>query len=551
MICIVLSNNKHFEFCAGLPGVQTRRKAYEKTIEAVLTESAMEFQKMQQSLGNMQGTAVADTRADSGLIKADSADLQAVQTPLPASRKRKFSSDNEELDTYSKTIRGSLQAMQARIVAETGAQKGVPCSRKDDARKWRCPLMAMEGHTLCEHHKTLQLRKRVKKQEESKLARRSEGKETKAEPCLTTTDKEDMVVGLGGVHAVEALMDLQSCRREAEYHGVVQPRRISFHNTVDEAEAMEEDAAAASPNELEAESSEFFMNFSSSKAVPTTTTPNGTSSRKSQTPSDGEPDEAHRNAHYERAIPGSLKALQAKILAESGAQSGVRCARKDGSNDSSRKWQCPLDALPGHTLCQHHSLLKERKRARYAAAKKKKDEMKLAGGPSRGPDTTTAMGLPVRTTQFDALPAHKSSEKEEESHQEEPMRKSRLKDRSPVADEPIDPDESTDTEDEHVVEPADPTSIPKPTDPAAAAAAAADDDDNPVTTERLLPQVFKNAPKKRYVAAKKTAATVDVVKEKSQERETSPLIRPPTIPPLPAMYGVRRKAVKNRSLLSL
>lgn len=395
-MCIVLSNT-HFGFCVDFPGVQTRRKAYERSIEAILTESAIEFQKMQQSLGNMQVTGVSDTRADSTFIKADPADSQATQTPLPTSRKRKSSSDNEELDTHSKTIRGSLQAMQARIVAETGVQKGVPCSRKDDARRWRCPLMAMEGHTLCEHHKTLQLRKRVKKQEESKLARRSGGKETtltEAEPCLTT-DKEDIVGGLGGVHAVEALMDLQGRVREGEYLGVVQPRRISFHNTVDEAEAMEEDAA---PNQIEEAESEVFMNsffktvHTATNTTTTTPTNNGTS-RESQISSDVEPEEVHRNVYHERAIPGSL-------------------------NDV----------------------------------------------PPKGPGN---------------------------------------------------------------------------------------DDSNNVIAERLLPQVFKNAPKKRYVAAKKTVVNVDVVKEKSQERETSPLIRPPTIPPLPAMYGMRRKAIKNRSLLLL
>ena len=510
----------------------------------------MEFQKMQQSLGKLQVTAASDTKVDSTFIKADSVDSLSTQTPLPTSRKRKSSSDNEELGMYSKTIRGSLQAMQARILAETGVQKGVPCSRKDDARKWRCPLMAMEGHTLCEHHKTLQLRKRVKKQEENKIARR-----------LASTEKEDIVVGLGGVHAVEALMDLQGRVREEPYLGVVQPRRISFHNTVDEAEAMEEDVA---PNQVEEEGSEVFMNYSS-KTVDTTTTTTTTTtptldgtSRKSQTSSDGEPDEVHKDVHYERAIPGSLKALQAKILAESGEQSGVRCARKDGSNDSARKWQCPLDALPGHTLCQHHNFLKERKRARYAAAKKKKDEMRMVGGQSRGPDTTTTasnddMGLPPRTTEFDALPSrsdrHKSTEKEEDSHGEELVRKPRLKDRtrSLVADEIRYHFDSTDTEDEHIVEPAKRIGIIKPKEPKD----LDNDNSNSGSAEKLLTQVFKNAPKRRYVAAKKTAASVDVVKEKSLERETSPLIRPPTIPPLPAMYGVRRKAVKNRSLLSL
>ncbi|KAG0609613.1 hypothetical protein M758_7G000900 [Ceratodon purpureus] len=377
-------------------GVQTRRKAYERSIEAILTESAIEFQKMQQSLGNMEVTDFSDSRADYTVIKADPAGSQATQTPLPT-RKRKSSSDNEELDTHSKTIRGSLQAMQARIVAQTGVQKGVPCSRKDDARRWRCPLMAMEGHTLCEHHKTLQLRKRVKKQEESKLARRSGGKETKlteTEPCLTI-DKEDIVAGLGGVHAVEALMDLQGRVREGEYVEVVQPRRISLHDTVDEAEAMEEDAT---PNLIEEKDSEVFMNnsFETVHTATTTTTTTPTfneASRESQISSGGEPDDVHTNVHHERAIPGSL-------------------------NDE----------------------------------------------PPKGP---------------------------------------------------------------------------------------VNDESSNVIAERLLPQVFKNAPKKRYVAAKKTVVNVDVVKEKSQERETSPLIRPPTIPPLPAMYGMRRKAIKNRSLLLL
>jgi len=473
----------------------------------------MEFEKMQQA----SSASPRATVAVSDFVTADPTDSQV--TPLPTSRKRKFSSENEELDG-SKTIRGSLQALQAKILAETGEQKGVPCARKDDARKWRCPLMAMEGHTLCEHHKTLQLKKRVRKHEESnKKSRRSaEEDSTKFMPTgrlinrrlkseveaeMRSPEKEDNV---GGAHAVEALVDLQD-----------QPRQVISLNTFgagDRANQVEEEAE-----------SEVLINQ--------TGLPEGSPSK---TPSDGELDVAHRNVHYEKAIPGSLKALQAKILAETGVQTGVRCARKDGSNDSARKWQCPLTAMEGHTLCEHHNFLKERKRARYAAAKLTKKAAKRRGDNRDSNASNSDMGLPESHTQFDETPASlpprpfKSSEKDGAPAY---LRTSHKNTRS--HDENVDHTESTDTDDHHNAEPA--------------KANSKDNEDVDYSNAERLPP--KNAPKRWYVAAKKTAAMVDVVKEKSQERETSPLIRPPTIPPLPAMYGVRRKAVKNRSLLSL
>lgn len=495
-------------------GVQTRRKAYEKTIEAVLTESAMEFEKLHQT-SSVSPTATAVAASD--FVTPERTESQV--TPLPTSRKRKFSSENEELD--GKTIRGSLQALQAKIVAETGEQKGVPCARKDDARKWRCPLMAMEGHTLCEHHKALQLRKRVRKQEESinksrrssvvystkleptdRLIKRRLKTETEAEIC--SPEKED---NMGGAHAVEALVDMQA-----------QPRQVLTLHAIE---------AEDHTNQVEEEAkSEVLVNQTGHTDV-----------SSSKLASDGELGVVRRTVPYEKAIPGSLKALQAKIVAASGVQNGTRCARKDGSNDSARKWQCPLNAMEGHTLCDHHNFLKERKRARYAAAKL----TKKAGAKRRGNNKdlnagNSDTGLPEGHKQFDEVPASlpprplKSSEKDEApAHLRTSLKDTRSR------NEKVDRTESTDRDDHHIAEPAKSNSKD-----------GQDADDS--NAENLQP---KNAPKRWYVAAKKTAAMVDMVKEKSQERETSPLIRPPTIPPLPAMYGVRRKAVKNRSLLSL
>lgn len=501
-------------------GVQTRRKAYEKTIEAVLTESALEFQKMQQDLVNPPLVGITESRASNSIV-AEPEESPATHTPFPTSNKKRKPSSNNEEDGI-RNIRGSLKAMQAKILAETGVQSGVPCARKDDARKWRCPLMAMEGHTLCEHHKSLQERKNAKKQHENlnrrlgekEFLRSAQGSST-GELGLYQGEKEDIVTGPGGAHAIQALIDLR-CQ-------VTEKESLKPASTVDLLKTQDDIAAT---NLVEEEEEPEVFNDDLSKAATKTlklaSALNGTSGM-SMTPSHDEKG-VLRKAPYERAIPGSLKALQARIVAESGGpHSGVRCARKDGSVDSARKWQCPLNAMHGHTLCEHHMFLKERKRARYAAAKKKRQQ---------GGDPVTSKSS---TTQVDEVMAsspagderHSTGEAERDSMRDPKLSRSAVTNEKKLQD-----DESSDT-DEGV--------IPNPKEAKESSS----------KTEKPLLQVFRNAPKKRYIAAKKTASSFVLVKEKHIERESSSLIRSPTIPPLPATYGIRRKAVKNRSLLSL
>lgn len=224
------------------------------------------------------------------------------------------------------------------------------------------------------------------------------------------------------------------------------------------------------------------------------------------------------NIRFGGAIPGSLKAMQARIIAETGVQAGVRCARKDGSHDSS-KWQCPMMAMEGHTLCEHHSFLNERKRARYAKARRQGDsrmskslqeKTSTPRSELHNSDSDDLAGLDEVASQ--ALLTMKSDILAVDKPEFQPFEV----DRSPV---PVREEATTKAK------------------------------------SNLAPHFFARSPTGRFIAAKKTAVKLPA---HSLETESSigkfmPVTstRPPSIPPLPAFYGPRRKIVKNRSLLSI
>jgi hypothetical protein len=94
----------------------------------------------------------------------------------------------------------------------------------------------------------------------------------------------------------------------------------------------------------------------------TTRVPSLEPSRRKKKPSLHNDDDIFQSLKNGRATPGALIALQAKTVAELGVQTGARCSRKDDH----RNWQCPLMAKEGHTICEHHIFLKERKKAQHA-----------------------------------------------------------------------------------------------------------------------------------------------------------------------------------------
>lgn len=253
-----------------------------------------------------------------------------------------------------------------------------------------------------------------------------------------------------------------------------------------------------------------------------------------------------RNIRFGGAIPGSLKAMKARIIAETGVQDGVRCARKDGSNDSS-KWQCPMMAMEGHTLCEHHSFLNERKRARYAKARRQQ------GGDSR-------IGNKSSRSQVQEKPVAPRKQRMKHDVQSPSVPRSELlhncdSDDLAGLDEVASQALLTMKSDILAVENLHrekPLYVP---------------DFNPFEVDRSkpvqregatkgnsTPQFFARSPTGRFIAAKKTTVKIPALEtEASSLGKSSNVLstRPPSIPPLPAFYGPRRKTVKNRSLLSI
>lgn len=270
-------------------------------------------------------------------------------------------------------------------------------------------------------------------------------------------------------------------------------------------------------------------------------------SRKPKSDDDGL--QMARNIRFGGAIPGSLKAMQARIIAESGVQRGVRCARKDGSNDSSR-WQCPMMAMEGHTLCEHHSFLNERKRARYQKARRHGDVSTTGKSPrSRLQEKSVAPRIYMKQSMNDDVQSLSAPESELDKSDSDD-----LAGLDEVASQAL----LTMKSDTLAV-----ASLHHQEKPLSLA------DTNPVEVECRSNPVYEEAPRAksnpapqffarsatgRFIAAKKTAVKIPSLSldtDTSPGKSNVPSTRPPSIPPLPAFYGPRRKTVKNRSLLSI
>ena len=267
-----------------------------------------------------------------------------------------------------------------------------------------------------------------------------------------------------------------------------------------------------------------------------------------------------RNVRFGGAIPGTLKAMQAKIVAETGVQDGVRCARKDGSNDSS-KWQCPMMAMEGHTLCEHHNFLNERKKARYAKAKRQGEStgkrMKRDGNEvgSKSQLKSNLKNSSQTNSRSVVVECNKEGQTmvSESTGIDEVISKTLLFMKGEGSIGGFETDGHTNS-------PSPVAYKPQPPTPERASSKMIEDpiiqqrkEVQPVLPEKVTPQFSRSPVKGRYVAAKKNAtkSSFSSNKEKSPERQSLPTIRAPVIPPLPMQYGMRRKTVKNRSLLSL
>ncbi|XP_024385076.1 uncharacterized protein [Physcomitrium patens] len=246
------------------------------------------------------------------------------------------------------------------------------------------------------------------------------------------------------------------------------------------------------------------------------------------------------------AVPGSLKAMQARIVAEQGVQNGVRCSRKDGSNNHS-KWQCPMMAMEGKSLCKHHNFLSERKKARYknakrqAAGKHPLQENKLERGTRKNPvmDQLHDLNKPAGNsidkgehgTQIDEASAPAPVNKSNVGSTDRIIRtRSDAHNNGSLADS----NNVQSTEDIH---------------------SEAEGGQALLKSMAELGRQSRSTRKPRmYLAAKKTAEKTTMVAPapgKSVKKQSVPLIRPPSIPPLPMLYGVRRKSMKNRSQIAL
>ncbi|XP_024384010.1 uncharacterized protein [Physcomitrium patens] len=295
------------------------------------------------------------------------------------------------------------------------------------------------------------------------------------------------------------------------------------------------------------ESNESDLDMAEPKHTKPKTAPNRSSKNRKSRAGD-EDSQTHRNIRFGGAIPGSLKAMQARIIAETGIQDGIRCARKDGSNDSS-KWQCPMMAMEGHTLCEHHSFLNERKRARYAKARKHHGEG-TAGKSQRSRQTMrVASEVPkkhhmthdVQSPSTPRLELYKS-DSDDLTGLDEVASQALLTMKSDILNV-----ESFSQETKVYV--SNLNSLEMKVDNSKIV-----NGETTATSDKPAPPQFARSSTGRFIAAKKTAVRIpphSLDTDPSIGKSNVPLMRPPSIPPLPAFYGARRKTVKNRSLLSI
>jgi hypothetical protein len=257
------------------------------------------------------------------------------------------------------------------------------------------------------------------------------------------------------------------------------------------------------------------------------------------------------------AIPGTLKAMQAKIEAEKGIQMGVRCARKDGSNSSS-KWQCPMLADENHTLCEHHIYLNSRKKARYVHSQKpaevagiqtpKNAELKKNGQRAKAKSSSMPTGdngtndkMKGKAKMFGNLESFDSSQLRAATPPPPPPPMGEFLQSALLFEALVEVSLSS-----HQL-PETTTTVPKTL--------------FSKEKELLWPMLQESSsvqhlpPSKKYRAVMKKASKpinprLAVKGMKAAVKHMFPAVRPPSIPPMPIQYGVRRKLVKNRSLLS-
>jgi hypothetical protein len=257
------------------------------------------------------------------------------------------------------------------------------------------------------------------------------------------------------------------------------------------------------------------------------------------------------------AIPGTLKAMQAKIEAENGIQMGVRCARKDGSNSSS-KWQCPMLARENHTLCEHHIYLNSRKKARYVCSQKpaevagiqtpKNAELKKNGQSAKAKSSSVPTGdngtndkMKGKAKMFGNLESFDSSQLGAVTPPPPPMGEflqSALLFEA-LVEVSLSSHQLPDTT----------TTVPK------TLFSKEKELLWPMLQESSSVQHLHMPPSKKYRAVMKKASKpinprLAVKGMKAAVKHMFPAVRPPSIPPMPIQYGVRRKLVKNQSLLS-
>ncbi|CAM6032955.1 unnamed protein product [Sphagnum compactum] len=258
------------------------------------------------------------------------------------------------------------------------------------------------------------------------------------------------------------------------------------------------------------------------------------------------------------AIPGTLKAMRAKIEAEKGIQMGVRCARKDGSNSSS-KWQCPMLARESHTLCEHHIYLNSRKKARYVHSQKpaevagiqtpKNAELKKNGQSAKAKSSSMPTG--------DNGTNDKMKGKAKMFGNLERFDSSQLGAATPPPPPPMGEFLQSALLFEALVEVSlSSHQLPKTTTTVPKTLFSKDKELLwPMLQESSSVQHLHMPPSKKYRAVMKKASKpinprLAVKGMKAAVKHMFPAVRPPSIPPMPIQYGVRRKLVKNRSLLS-
>jgi hypothetical protein len=259
-----------------------------------------------------------------------------------------------------------------------------------------------------------------------------------------------------------------------------------------------------------------------------------------------------RGIKYGGAIPGTLKTMQAMIEAEKGIQTGVRCARKDGSHLSS-KWQCPMLARENHTLCEHHIYLNARKKARYANARKQANvtgvcppkKLETESGQSTKAKVPSLMPnrecVKVETKGKGKIFTDVESLNPCQQLQAPTVKYPCSQSHAPLFEALVHVSLSSQQLPPETTVPTD-TLFSKEKEVLLQMVPE---------TNSVQQHPYMN-PSTKYRAAMKKASKPmgDAVEATKPVKQMFPAVRPPAIPPMPVQYGVRQKLAKNRPLLS-